>query len=55
MAERFGTAMTRKHRAVHRVVWPLLAVAVSFAFVMALVLRAPPAPDAAPPAQELRK
>lgn len=47
--------MTRKHRAVHRVLWPLLAVVVCFGFVMALVLRAPPQPGAAPPAQEQRK
>jgi hypothetical protein len=47
--------MTRKHRAVHRVLWPLLALVVCFGFLMALVLRAPPSADAAPPAQEMRK
>lgn len=40
--------MTRKHRRAHRMIWPALAAAVCFAFVMALVLRAPPA--AQPPA-----
>jgi hypothetical protein len=47
--------MTRKHRAVHRALWPLLAVIVCFGFLMALVLRPPPVSDAAQPAQEMRK
>ena len=47
--------MTRKHRLAHRLVWPALAVAVCFAFVMALVLRAPPAVEPPLPAQETRR
>jgi hypothetical protein len=46
--------MTRKHRAAHRIVWPILALAVAFAFLSALVLRTPPAAET-PPAQETRK
>jgi hypothetical protein len=33
--------MRRAHRSVHRLLWPLLSVAVLFAFAMALYLRAP--------------
>jgi hypothetical protein len=44
--------MTRKHRLVHRMVWPALALAVCLAFVMALVLRAPPPPEVPAQAQE---
>jgi hypothetical protein len=40
--------MRRSHRTAHRLIWPLLAVAVSFGLVMALVLRPPP--EAAPQA-----
>jgi hypothetical protein len=48
--------MTRTHRAVHRLIWPALAALVGFAFVMALVLRAPPATDTpTTAAQESRK
>jgi hypothetical protein len=47
--------MTRKHRAVHRALWPLLAVVVCFGFIMALVLRAPPVSDVPQTAQEMRK
>ncbi|MEX2128521.1 MAG: hypothetical protein WD871_09790 [Xanthobacteraceae bacterium] len=47
--------MTRKHRLAHRMVWPALAVAVCFGFVMALVLRAPPPVETPPAAQESRK
>ncbi len=39
--------MTRGHRAVHRVLWPALALLVGLGFTLALVLR--PAPE--PPAQ----
>jgi hypothetical protein len=47
--------MTRTHRAFHRIVWPALALVVGFAFVMALVLRAPPPADTPPaPVQESR-
>jgi hypothetical protein len=38
--------MTRRHRTFHRLLWPVLAVAVGFAFAMALALRPPP--EAAP-------
>ena len=34
--------MRRAHRTVHRVLWPLLAVAVMFGLIMALHLRPPP-------------
>jgi hypothetical protein len=46
--------MTRKHRAVHRIVWPIIALAVAFGFLSALVLRTPPAVET-PAAQEMRK
>ena len=36
--------MRRTHRAVHRVLWPVLALAVAFGFGAALVLRPPPLP-----------
>jgi hypothetical protein len=38
--------MTRGHRAVHRAVWPALALIVGLLFTMALVLRPPPEPPA---------
>jgi hypothetical protein len=34
--------MRRTHRSVHRMLWPLLAVAVTMGFALALLLRAPP-------------
>jgi hypothetical protein len=34
--------MTRGHRSVHRVLWPLLALIVALGFTMALALRPPP-------------
>jgi hypothetical protein len=34
--------MTRAHRFVHRLVWPVLALATLFGLVMALALRPPP-------------
>lgn len=34
--------MRRSQRAFHRVVWPLLALAVALGFTLALVLRPPP-------------
>jgi hypothetical protein len=52
--------MRRIHRAVHRMVWPLLALAVMFGVAMALALRPPPddpaaaEPAAAAPAQDVR-
>ena len=39
--------MTRKHRAAHRLIWPLLALFVGVLFVAALVMRPPPANSAA--------
>ncbi len=42
--------MRRSHRSVHRVLWPVLALAVALGLAMALVLRPPPdaeAPQAA--------
>ncbi len=45
--------MTRGHRAVHRVLWPLLAAIVAFGLTMALTLRPPPEDPGAPaPATE---
>jgi hypothetical protein len=38
--------MTRGHRTVHRIVWPLLAVLVALGFTMALIKRPPPEPPA---------
>jgi hypothetical protein len=46
--------MRRAHRAFHRTIWPILAVAVALGFVLALALRAPEQPPGAPPAQEQR-
>ena len=45
--------MTRGHRAVHRLLWPVLAVIVALGFTMALVKRPPPEPP--PAAGEPRK
>jgi hypothetical protein len=41
--------MTRSHRSIHRLLWPILALAVGLGFATALFLRPPP-PAAAPPA-----
>jgi hypothetical protein len=38
--------MTRGHRKVHRLVWPVLAVIVALGFTLALALRPPPDPPA---------
>ena len=38
--------MTRGHRKVHRLLWPVLAVLVAFGFALALVKRPPPEPPA---------
>src|SRR5262249_24804839 len=35
-------AMTRTHRSLHRVLWPILALVVAAGFVLALWLRPPP-------------
>ena len=43
--------MTRGHRALHRMLWPALAVIVALGFTMALVLRPPPEHAESPPAQ----
>ena len=37
--------MTRTHRALHRVVWPILAVLVAIGVALALWLRPPPDDD----------
>jgi hypothetical protein len=39
--------MRRAHRSFHRVLWPVLALAVALGFAMALVLRPPPDTPAA--------
>ena len=36
--------MTRRHRSLHRALWPILALAVGLGFVLALWLRPPPEP-----------
>jgi hypothetical protein len=36
--------MTRRHRFLHRVLWPILALVVAAGFVLALWLRPPPEP-----------
>jgi len=40
--------MTRSHRLAHRLIWPVLAVAIGLGVVMALALR--PLPDPPPAA-----
>ena len=47
--------MTRSHRALHRVLWPLLALAVGLGFTMALMLRPPPQVESQPAPQESRR
>jgi hypothetical protein len=34
--------MTRKHRRIHRLLWPVLALVVGFGFTLALTKRPPP-------------
>jgi hypothetical protein len=43
--------MTRGHRTIHRLLWPLLAVVVALGFTMALVKRPPQEKAESPPAQ----
>ena len=38
--------MTRGHRRMHRLLWPVLAIVVALGFTMALVKRPPPDPPA---------
>jgi hypothetical protein len=38
--------MTHRHRNLHRLLWPVLAVIVALGFTMALVKRLPPEPPA---------
>ena len=45
--------MRRAHRSFHRVLWPVLALAVALGFTMALLLRPPP-DTAVATAQELK-
>jgi hypothetical protein len=47
--------MTRGHRSVHRMLWPVLAVIVALGFTLALALRPPPENPEAPPAQAEQK
>ena len=44
--------MTRGHRLVHRLLWPVLGVLVALGVTMALVKRPPPEPPE-PPAAEV--
>jgi hypothetical protein len=46
--------MRRPHRKAHRLIWPVLALAVAFGFVMALVLRAPAEPFTPQPTETRR-
>jgi len=46
--------MTRKHRSVHRLLWPALALTIGIALAMALYLRPPPAATS-PPAAESKQ
>jgi len=43
--------MTRKHRSVHRLLWPALALTIAIAFAMALYLRPPVVAELAPAAK----
>jgi hypothetical protein len=45
--------MRRAHRTVHRLLWPVLALAVALGFSAALILRLPPDPGT-PPATEVK-
>jgi hypothetical protein len=40
--------MTRKHRSVHRLLWPALALTLAIGFVLALYLRPPKAAEPVP-------
>jgi hypothetical protein len=40
--------MTRTHRALHRIVWPIIAVLAAIGVLLALWLRPPPDQAAAP-------
>jgi len=46
--------MTRTHRSLHRIVWPILALLVALGVVLALWLRPPPK-DAGMPAVRLER
>jgi hypothetical protein len=43
--------MKRSHRAAHRALWPVLALAVALGFALALDWRPPPDADAPPATQ----
>jgi hypothetical protein len=47
--------MRRAHRTVHRALWPVLVVAVSLGFTLALVLRPPPKVDGPQAVEESHK
>jgi hypothetical protein len=47
--------MTRGHRRVHRLIWPVLAIVVALGFTLALVNRPPPETPAAPAVEEPAK
>src|SRR2546421_380811 len=48
LAQGAGPRMTRAHRSLHRIVWPILAVLVALGVALALWLRPPPDHAAAP-------
>jgi hypothetical protein len=43
--------MTRKHRSVHRLLWPALALTVAIGFALAIYLRPPVATESTPAAK----
>ena len=47
--------MTRGHRAIHRLIWPVLALAVGLGLTLALALRPPPEQPAETITQEPAK
>jgi hypothetical protein len=54
LAEIAKISMTRKHRSVHRLLWPALALTLAIAFALSLYLRPPAAvePTEAPKSQQ---
>jgi len=47
--------VTRSHRIVHRLLWPVIALLVAFGFSMALYLRPPPDNPAPAAAEETKR
>jgi hypothetical protein len=53
LAENAEKPVTRSHRHIHRLLWPVLALLVMLGTIMALTLRPPPEPP--PVAQESKR